>query len=45
MREEYKGRMGDSFTLSGFHEDLLEVGNMPPVLMREGLMTNLPSGT
>jgi len=45
MREEYRERMGDSFTLSGFHEDLLEVGNMPPVLMREGLMTNLPSGT
>ena len=38
MRDEYKERMGDRFSLSEFHERLLKVGNMPPVLMRIGLM-------
>lgn len=38
MREEYKERAGDQFSLAGFHEDLLKVGNMPPALMRKGLM-------
>ena len=42
MRDEYRERMGEAFTLSDFHETLLEVGNMPPVLMREGLMSTLP---
>ena len=38
MREEYRERMGDRYSLSEFHERLLEVGNMPPALMRRGLM-------
>ncbi len=38
MREEYKELAGDQFSLTGFHEDLLKVGNMPPALMRKGLM-------
>jgi hypothetical protein len=38
IRNEYKERMGDRFSLSEFHEQLLKVGNMPPVLMRIGLM-------
>ncbi len=38
MREEYKERMGDHYSLSEFHERLLKVGNMPPALMHEGLM-------
>jgi len=38
IRNEYKERMGDGFSLSEFHEQLLKVGNMPPVLMRIGLM-------
>jgi uncharacterized protein (DUF885 family) len=38
MREEAKARLGARFTLSDFHERLLKVGNMPPALMREGLM-------
>jgi hypothetical protein len=38
MREEYKELAGDQFSLAGFHEDLLKVGNMPPALMRKGLM-------
>ena len=38
MRDEYKEHMGDRFSLSEFHERLLKVGNMPPVLMRIGLM-------
>ncbi len=38
MREEVKALRGAQFTLSDFHERLLKVGNMPPALMREGLM-------
>lgn len=38
MREEYKREMGDRFTLADFHERLLNVGNMPPALMRDALM-------
>ena len=41
MRDEYKERMGDQFSLSEFHERLLKVGNMPPVLMRSGLMATI----
>jgi uncharacterized protein (DUF885 family) len=38
MREEVKALLGARFALSDFHERLLKVGNMPPALMREGLM-------
>ena len=38
MREEVRSMLGPRFTLSDFHERLLKVGNMPPALMREGLM-------
>ena len=38
MREEYRDRMGDRYSLPEFHERLLEVGNMPLALMRKGLM-------
>ncbi len=37
MRDEYKEKMGDQFSLSDFHEKLLKIGNMPPSLMREAL--------
>lgn len=40
MREEYKMKMGNAFTLSDFHERLLKIGSMPPSLMREALMNN-----
>lgn len=42
MREEYQQRLGDKFSLSDFHERLLKVGNMPPSLMRKGLMATIP---
>ena len=42
MREEYRERTGAGFTLSDFHEKLLKIGNMPPVLMREALLATLP---
>ena len=42
MREEYRDRMGDRYSLSDFHERLLKVGNMPPALMRRGLMAAIP---
>ena len=41
LREDFKERMGAKFTLSDFHERLLKVGNMPPALMRKGLMGTL----
>jgi len=33
--------LGEAFSLRDFHERLLRVGNMPPALMREGLMAAL----
>ena len=41
MRDEYRQHKGDKFTLSDFHEQLLKVGNMPPSLMRKGLLATL----
>ena len=38
MRELYRQKMGDDFTLSDFHERLLKIGNMPPKLMEESLL-------
>ncbi len=43
MRAEVKALLGARFTLSDFHERLLKVGNMPPALMREGLMQGYKS--
>jgi uncharacterized protein (DUF885 family) len=43
MRDEVKALLGTRFTLSDFHERLLKVGNMPPALMREGLMQSYKS--
>ncbi len=38
MREEYKKKMGEEFSLKDFHVKLLEIGNMPTSLMRKSLM-------
>jgi uncharacterized protein (DUF885 family) len=38
MREDYRKKMGDDFTLSDFHEKLLKIGSMPISLMRDGLL-------
>ena len=38
MRDEYRARMGDRFTLKEFHRRLLEIGSMPPALVREALL-------
>ncbi|HRX00880.1 MAG TPA: DUF885 domain-containing protein [Cyclobacteriaceae bacterium] len=40
MRDEYKQKMGDKFSLRDFHERLLKIGNMPPSLMREALLAD-----
>lgn len=37
MRDQYRARMGDRFTLKEFHRKILEVGSMPPALVREAL--------
>jgi uncharacterized protein (DUF885 family) len=41
MREEFKKRMGDKYSITDFHERLLKIGNMPPSLMREALMNSI----
>ena len=38
MRDEYRARMGDRFTLKEFHRRLLEIGSMPPALVRDVLL-------
>jgi len=38
MRDEYRAKVGAQFTLKEFHRRLLEVGSMPPALVREALM-------
>jgi len=45
IRDEFKQRMGSQYTLSDFHSRLLKVGNMPPELMREGLMVAVAKRT
>ena len=40
MREEFKRRMGERFSLSAFHERLLKIGSMPPALMRDALLAS-----
>jgi len=41
IRELYKQKMGDRFTLGDFHEKLLKIGNMPPSLVEESLLSQL----
>lgn len=41
MREEYRARRGRAFTLKEFHDRLLQIGSMPPALVREVLMRGL----
>lgn len=38
LREAYRAKLGEQFTLKKFHEDLLNIGNMPPALMAELLL-------
>jgi len=38
MREAYKTKMGEAFSLKDFHIKLMEAGNMPTSLMREVLL-------
>jgi uncharacterized protein (DUF885 family) len=38
MRDEYRAKVGARFTLRDFHERLLQIGSMPPALVREALM-------
>ena len=37
MRDEYRAKMGARFTLKDFHQKLLEIGSMPPALVRQAL--------
>jgi len=41
IRGLYKQKIGDRFTLGDFHEKLLKIGNMPPRLMEESLLSHL----
>ena len=38
LREDDRVRMGDRFTLRDFHTRLLQIGSLPPALMREALL-------
>ena len=38
MRDEYRRARGSAFTLKDFHDRLLQIGSMPPALVRETLM-------
>jgi uncharacterized protein (DUF885 family) len=38
MREAYK-KKGSDYSISDFHETLLKIGNMPPALIREALLS------
>ncbi len=38
MRDDYHARMGDRFTLKDFHQKLLEIGSLPPALVRQALL-------
>jgi len=38
MRDEYRRARGSAFTLKDFHDRLLQIGSMPPALVREALM-------
>jgi uncharacterized protein (DUF885 family) len=38
LREDDRARMGDRFTLRDFHTRLLQIGSLPPALMREALL-------
>jgi uncharacterized protein (DUF885 family) len=37
LRDEYRGRVGDGFTLRAFHDALLSHGTIPPALVRQEL--------
>ncbi len=41
MRDEYRAKRGDAFTLKDFHDRLLRIGSMPPALVREVLLRDL----
>jgi uncharacterized protein (DUF885 family) len=42
MREDYRRARGAAFTLKEFHDRLLRIGSMPPALVREALMKDVP---
>jgi len=41
MRDEYRAKRGDAFTLKEFHDRLLRIGSMPPALVREVLLRDM----
>ena len=41
IREEYRRRQGETFSIRDFHERLLKAGNMPPALMRRALLSGV----
>ena len=40
MRDQYRLHMGERFTLKDFHQKLLEIGSLPPALVRDALFAN-----
>ena len=41
MRDQFKEKMGNAFSLKDFHDRLMKIGNMPPSLMSEALMNGV----
>jgi uncharacterized protein (DUF885 family) len=41
MREAFKQKMGEQFSLKDFHDRLMKIGNMPPALMNEALFNGI----
>ena len=37
MRDDYRARAGEHFSLKAFHQKLLEIGSLPPALVRAAL--------
>lgn len=44
LRADYKKKMGESFTLAGFHKALLSIGNPPLPLLRPLLLGDADDG-
>ncbi len=41
MRDAFKVKMGNQFSLKDFHDRLMKIGNMPPSLMSEALFNDV----
>ena len=38
LREDYRAKMGDSYSLKGFHDDFIKLGPLPLPLIRKAML-------